>query len=233
MTEKIEENVVITRVKPQKVRLARTLGSKQFIDKQFVTLPFEGLFKDCFGEPEDNFSMIIYGESGNGKTEAEVKVCKELTKYGNVYFNSKEQGISRSLQTAWIRNGMHEVDGKVQVAHKEDYEHMIQRLKRKKSAKIVFLDSIQHSKLTYDRWLEMRRIFPKKIFVLISHSEGRKPQGADAKKIEYDVDIKCFVKDFLMYVRSRFGGGASFMIYEKGYKDRMAEKKGKKVKSKK
>lgn len=226
----IAQNPIPQQNKPKKVRLPRTLGTKQFIDKKFQVLPFEGIYKDSFGQPEDNFSMIIYGESGNGKTEGEVIICKELTKYGNVYFNSKEQGFSKSLQDAWIRNSLDEVDGKVQLAHKEPYEKMIARLKRKQSAKIVFLDSIQHSHLTYQMWIEMRALFPKKIFILISHSEGRRPQGAAAKAIEYDVDIKVFVKDFVMYVRSRYGGGKPFMIYEDGYRRRMSEKTKKPMK---
>lgn len=221
----IQENPLPKPEKPKKMRLSRTLGARQFIDKKFEELPFEGIFKDSFGVPEDNFSMIIYGASGNGKTEGEVMICKELTKYGNVYFNSKEQGVSRSLQTSWIRNNMQEVDGKVQVAHKEPYEKMMVRLKRKKSAKIVFIDSIQHMGMTYEMWKELRSLFPKKIFVLISHAEGRRPQGAAAKAIEFDVDIKCYVKDFVMYVASRFGGGKSFMIYEKGHRDKKAERK--------
>ncbi len=231
MTIENTEKAAKQPVKPPKVRLARTLGSKQFIDKKFEVLPFEGIFKECFGEPEDNFSMIIYGASGNGKTEGEVMICKELTKYGNVYFNSKEQGISRSLQTAWVRNNMAEVDGKIQIAHKEDYEHMIVRLKRKKSAKIVFIDSIQHSQITYERWLCLRAMFPKKIFVLISHAQGSEPKGAAAQAIKYDVDIKCQVKDFVLYPDSRFGGGKAFIIYEAGYRLRMERKKGKKNKA--
>jgi len=212
-------------IKPKKERLSRTLGSKQFIDKKFSELPFEGIFLESFGTPEENFSMLIYGASGHGKTEGEVMICKELTKYGNVYFNSKEQGHSLSLQTAWKRNKMEDVDGKIQLANKEAYPQMIQRLKRKKSAKIVFIDSVQHIGLTYDSWKELRAMFPKKIFVMISHAEGKRPAGAAAKSIEYDVDIKCFVKDFLMYVSSRFGGSKPFMIYEKGHRDRKAQRK--------
>ncbi|MGN6601211.1 MAG: hypothetical protein ACTHK8_02105 [Ginsengibacter sp.] len=215
-------------IKKKKLKLPRTLGAKQFLEKKFVELPFEGRYKDSFGLPEDNFSMIIWGQSGNGKTEAEVIICKELTKYGKVYFNSTEQGISRSLQTSWERNNMHEVDGMIQIAHKEDYETMVVRLKRRKSAKVVFIDSVQHSKITYEMWCDMRAMFPKKIFVLISHAKGSEPSGAAAFNIRYDVDIKCYVKDFVLYPDSRFGGGKAFIIYEEGYRRKMARKTGKK-----
>lgn len=222
----LQPNAVPQGIAPKKLRLPRTLGAKQFISKKFIELPFEGRFKDSFSQPEDNFSMIIYGSSGNGKTEAEVIICKYLTNYGTVYFNSTEQGISRSLQTAWIRNKMDEVDGKVQLAHKESYETMVARLKRKKSAKIVFIDSIQHSGISYEMWKQLRSKFPKKIFVLISHATGSEPRGAAAFDIKYDVDIKCFVKDFILYPDGRFGGGKPFVIFEEGYRRKVSRKKG-------
>lgn len=217
---------LLTAIKPKKKRMPRTLGAKQFLQKVFTELPFEGRYADSFGFPEDNFSMLIWGGSGNGKTEAEVIICKELTKHGNIYFNSTEQGISRSLQTAWLRNAMEEVDGKIQIAHKESYDTMITRLKRKKSAKIVFIDSIQHSGISYEMWKSLRAMFPKKIFVMISHAQGKEPKGASAQAIRYDVDIKSYVDCFVLYPDSRFGGGKPFMIYEEGYRRKMARKKG-------
>lgn len=216
--------------KPVKHRLSKTITSAQFIKMTFSTLEFTGAWKDFMGCPEDNFSMLLYGESGNGKTEGEVQFCKYIASFGQVYFNSNEQGISLSLQTSWIRNNIVEMGAAVRLVHKEPYDKMVQRLKRKKSAKIVFIDSIQHTKITYDMWIALRAMFPKKIFILISHSDGRLPQGAAAKAILYDVDVKVFVKDFVMYARSRFGGGKSYMIYEQGYRDAMQRKTGKKSK---
>ncbi len=221
-------------VKPKKVRLPRTLGAKQFLNKKFTTLQLGEPFGRCLGEVEDNFSMIIYGESGHGKTEVEVKLAKAMTEHGNVLFNSKEQGVSKSLQDSWQRNNMAEIDGKIQVCHKESYDTTIARLKRKKSAKVVLLDSVQHMGMTYEMWLNLRAMFPKKIFILISHGTGNKPKGAAAAAIEFDVDVKAHVRDFVMHVASRFsGGGEPFIIYEKGYKDRLEKRKKKVIKIKK
>lgn len=224
----IDEKPLPAQVKAVKHRLSKTITSAQFIKMQFNTLAFEGEWKDFMGCPEDNFSMLLYGESGNGKTEGEIKFCKYMAQFGNVYFNSNEQGISYSLQTSWIRNDIASMGDKIRLVHKEPYDKMVARLKRKKSAKIVFIDSIQHTKITYDMWLALRAMFPKKIFILISHSDGRLPQGAAAKAILYDVDVKVYVKDFVMYGRGRFGGGKSYIIYEQGYRDAMQRKTGKK-----
>jgi hypothetical protein len=224
----LEQKPLPAQDKHVKQRLSKTITSAQFLKMTFSTLEFTGPWMDFMGCPEDNFSMLLYGESGNGKTEGEVQFCKYIAQFGQVYFNSNEQGISLSLQTSWIRNNIIEMGANVRLVHKEPYDKMVCRLKRKKSAKIVFIDSLQHTKITYDMWIALRTMVPKKIFILISHSDGRLPQGAAAKAILYDVDVKVFVKDFVMYARSRFGGGKSYMIYEQGYKDAMKRKKGKK-----
>ena len=45
----------------------KTIGVSNFISKKFDIFPFEGEWKESFGEPEKNFQMIIYGDPGNGK----------------------------------------------------------------------------------------------------------------------------------------------------------------------
>ena len=56
----------------------KTIGVSNFINKKFDIFPFEGEWKESFGEPEKNFQMIIYGDPGNGKTEFSVKFAKYL-----------------------------------------------------------------------------------------------------------------------------------------------------------
>ncbi len=91
----------------------KTIGVSNFINKKFDIFPFEGEWKESFGEPEKNFQMIIYGDPGNGKTEFSVKFAKYLATFGKVLYCSYEQGISKSLQDAIIRNNMEEVTGKI------------------------------------------------------------------------------------------------------------------------
>ena len=37
----------------------KTIGVSNFISKKFDIFPFEGEWKESFGEPEKNFQMII------------------------------------------------------------------------------------------------------------------------------------------------------------------------------
>ena len=91
----------------------KAIGVNTFINKRFDTFAFDDAWKDSFGEPEKNFKMIVYGSSGNGKTEFSVKFAKYLATFGKVAYCSYEQGISKSLQDAIVRNNMEKVSGKV------------------------------------------------------------------------------------------------------------------------
>lgn len=158
--------------------------------------------------------MIIYGESGNGKTEFVVQLVKMLTKFGKVAYDSLEQGTSKTMQDAWIRNNMKEVQGQILLIDREYYDELVERLSKKKSPKIVVIDSAQYMNIDYDQYKKLKEKFRKKIFIWVSHMEGGRPDGKTAKKIMYDVDIKVHVEHFVAYVRSRFGGSEPFIIWE-------------------
>lgn len=198
--------------------MARALGVTEFLSKKFVEFEFTDKWLKAMGKPETNFKVIIYGKPKNGKTEFCIQFAKYLTNFGKVLYNSFEQGHSKSLQDAFIRQNMTDVRGKIIVTHKEKYTEMFNRLKKKKSPNIVFIDSLQYIKLSIEQWKELIETFPKKVFVVISHASGDEPKGSSAEAIQYDVDISVQVKGFAAHCQGRFGGGDSIIIWEEGYK---------------
>lgn len=205
--------------KPKKIKMARALGVREFLAKKFIVFEFTGHWLKAFGKPERNFKMIVFGKKKNGKTEFVVSFIKYMTTFGRVLYNSFEQGHSHSLQCAYMRQNMEEVIGKVITTHKEPFESMYHRLKRKKSPMIVVIDSIQHIKMTKDQWQQLVTDFPKKSFIAISHAHGDDPKGEVADFIGYDVDISVLVKGFKATCQGRYGGGDEIVIWEKGHAD--------------
>lgn len=206
--------------------MARALNANEFLNKKFKCLEFTGNWLQAFGEPEKNFNMIIFGKSGNGKTEFSVMLAKYLTKFGKVLYNSYEQGYTRSLQDAWRRNAMHEVSRNILVTHRESYAEMVCRLEKKKSPSIVFIDSIQYIRMSYEQYQHLRNQFPRKIFIVISHAKGDDPKGVAAESIQYDCEIKVLVKGFKAWPDSRYGGNQPYCFYPEGHA-RWLEKKQK------
>jgi hypothetical protein len=210
--------------------MARALNAKEFVSKQFTWLEFTGLWLASFGLPGTNFSMIIYGKSGNGKSEFALMFAKYMTRFGKVYYNSFEQGYTKSLQDAFIRQKLDECGPLLLLGNREKYAEMIIRLKKKKSPRIVFIDSVNHMKLSEDLWLKLKEMFPRKIFIMIAHGDGGEPKGAAGKAIKFDVEIKVEVKGYIAYPDCRYGGNETFMIWEKGHEKWLARQQVGKVK---
>lgn len=195
--------------------MRRAVGVDEFLNKKFVCYEFEGAWADTFGQPETNFKMIIYGKSGHGKTEFCVKLAKYCCQFGKVYYNTFEQGISRSLQTSLVRNEIKEVAGLLIFGDRESVPEMIVRLKKKHSPRIVFIDSRDYLDLKTAEFKLLIDTFPHKAFVLICWESNGRPKGEPAKDMEFMCDIKCRVFNFVATPRSRYGGNKPFVIWDK------------------
>lgn len=195
----------------------KAIGITQFQEKSFDVYDIEGEWQESFGMIEKNFKMSITGDSGGGKTELVVKFIKELCLKNNVkadYF-SYEQGHSKSLQAAVIRNAMEEVKGKVMFMTGGTFDELLTRLKRRASARIVVIDSQDYSELSTKQFKLLVKNFPRKSFIVTSWANKDKPANKAARDIEYMCDIKVYVAKYKAYPRSRYGGNETLVIWDK------------------
>lgn len=195
--------------------MQRAIGISDFLAKQFDTFPFAGKWLDTFGEPEKNFKAIVYGKPGNGKTEFIMQLSKYLASFTRVHYNSFEQGISKTLQDALIRNDMMAVAGKIMFGNMETFDELMERLASKNAPQVVVIDSRDYMNLTTAQFKTMTERHPRKAFIIICWEAGGKPKGEYGKSIEYFCDIKVHVRDFVAYPRSRFGGNQKFIIWDR------------------
>lgn len=191
----------------------RAFTAEEFVKIKFVTMPFEGEFKNLIGTPERSGAWLIWGDSGNGKTRFALQLAKYLCKFGKVLYDSMEEGMKLSFQRAIISTNFKPVDKNFQIIDQEPIDELILRLRKRKSANIVFIDSLQYTELTKSTYKRMINIFPNKLFIFISHAEGRSPKGTTAQAIRYDADVKIYVDSYMAYCVSRFGGGKTYSIW--------------------
>lgn len=194
--------------------MAKAIGVNDFIDKKFKEYAFTGIMADTFGVPEQNFKMLIYGHPKNGKTELCIQLAKYFASFGKVYYNSYEQGISKTLQDALKRNNMKEVAGKVMFGSKERLDQMIASIKRTKP-RFIFIDSRDYMNLTDEHFKILIETFPRKAFILVCWEKGGLPKGEHAQNITYMVDITVQVKNFIAHPVSRFGGNNKYVIWNR------------------
>lgn len=199
----------------------------QIMQQRFVDVP--GLSQemiDCLGNVEDTFTAIIYGESGHGKTNMTVRLLKELKSLGSMLYISYEEGHGRSIQDLISRhNLLHELP-QLMFSDGETIDDLIDRLKKKKSPRVIVIDSWQYSEFTFEDYKRLKSHFVmgkstgrRKIFIFISHVLGKKPDGKAALEVKRDCNIKIHVDHFVGFVTTRFSGSSKhFLIWEPGAK---------------
>jgi len=198
--------------------MGRAVSVTEMLKRKFKIMLFTGIWLATFGKPEMTGVWIFWGHSGNGKTRFLLQLAKYLTRFTKtkVAYNTLEEGARLSMQKAIKETNMLEVGKKFIILDREDIEDLKERLNRRKSPDIIIIDSLQYTDLNKKSYKQLKSEFPKKLFIFISHAEGKLPEGRLAKFIRYDADIKGFIEGYKLNAMSRFGGGAPYTIWEKG-----------------
>ncbi len=180
---------------------------------------FSGAWLDSFGMPELGGCWLIWGSSGNGKTRFTLQLCKYLAEFGRVAYNSLEEGLSLSMQTAIKSVGMSAVARQFILLDKEPIDELRARLRAQKSPDVVVVDSVQYSGLNKDTAKALVDEFPRKLFVFVSHADGKNPAGRTAGAIRFHANVKLFVEGYrIPQPVSRYKEGicAAFTIWDEG-----------------
>lgn len=203
--------------------MGRAISNKNVLTAKFEVAEFDGAFLASFGKPELRGSWIVYGGSGSGKTTFLMQLCKYLTRFRRVAYNSLEQGLSLSLQKAWERVRMDEAGSRIILLNKESLKDLRVRLSKKQSPDVVVIDSVHYwFGLKVADAMKLKDDFPNKLFIFVSHEKRGQPDGVVAEKIRYDSEIKMRVEGYKVFVTTRYEvaergeGGADFVIWEQG-----------------
>lgn len=196
--------------------MKRALNVKQLLKKKFNEMSFHGKWQDSFGVPERSGAWLIWGQSGNGKTSFTLQLCKYLSQFGKVMYDSLEEGARKSFQEALIRNDMQELGSNFLILDREPVEDLKERLRRHKSPHIIVIDSFQYAGLTKTDYKHLKDEFQSKLFIFISHAEGKHPEGRAAKFVRYDADVKIHIEGYKAFPTSRYGGGAPYIVWKDG-----------------
>lgn len=208
--------------------MGKTIGLKQLAQKVYQVV--QGLppeIQSSLGEIEDAWDAIIYGASGNGKTNCTIMILKALLVAmvkAKAEYVSYEEGHAKTVQDTMIgRHNMLEIVGnRLAITEHLTFEELDAKMGKKQSAKIWVIDSLQASQLTYSQCKALKQKYvlsrKKKIIIYVAWSEGKLPQGACGKAVEYYANIKMRVEGLIMFPKSRYGGNKPYVIHEPGAK---------------
>lgn len=198
--------------------MARTLSAKQVLTIKFDTIRLGGGWDECVGEIETTGIWFIWGNSGNGKTSAVVSLCKELSAFGKVLYNSREEGVSLTMQNTLRRYGMGELGSRFQLANMS-LQELDEKISQQRSPKFVVLDSFQFMGLTYKDFRAFCEKHKNKMLIFVSRTRGRQPEGRAAISAMYDASCKIWVEGYKAFSKGRLVGTTGEMtIWDEGAK---------------
>lgn len=196
--------------------MARAVSINDLLTKKRNVLAFDSEWHDLVGCPEMSGSWIIWGGSTSGKTSFALQLAKYLARFDRVAYNSLEEGDCQSMKLAFERAGMIEVAKRVILLDREPMNELVERLEKHKSPNIIIIDSLQYTQITLAQYIEVKSKFPNKLFIFISHADGKEPDGKVARRIRYDSNVKIYVSGYKAYCNSRYGGGIPYVIWAEG-----------------
>lgn len=171
-----------------------------------------------FGKPEQGDTIIVVGDSSNGKSNFVMQTAKELCRLGIVLYESFEEGSSLTFQNRMKLMRMNEVQGKFRAVAGESIDDLRERLRRTHSPKFVIIDSFQMSGYTYEDAAQIVDEFPQKTFIWVSQAYKGQPLGKPAMRLWYLAGLKIKVSGYKATSPGRYTEhpGAVFKVWEQG-----------------
>lgn len=196
----------------------QALSVSQLLAQEKETLQLSPEWAEAFGEPEAVGTWLVWGNSGNGKTSFALLLAKELCRHGVVLYNSLEEGVSLSMMNAVERCGLAEVNRRVRFVS-EDMDVLLERLQKRRSPRMVIIDSFQYTQMNYRQYLKFKEALPKHLLVFISHADGNLPASRSAKSVMYDASLKVWIEGYRAHSKGRFIGERGYLnIWDEGAK---------------
>lgn len=204
-----------------KTRKTRSKGKKAMTLRSFMNwkplmLGFTGKWQRLLGNPELTGSWLVWGPSANGKSYFCLELANYLSQFAKVAYLPLEEGASASFQRRIIEVGIDVTNRNFVPWFDCNADEMISRLTMRNAPRIIIIDSWQYAGMNYSDYKKLRQMFPDRLFIIISHADGKEPSGAVAQRIRYDAFCKIFVSGFVANAQSRYGGELPLVIWREG-----------------
>lgn len=193
-------------------KLPRAYSMKDLNKIVYQVFHFIGEWLLLFGEPEKGATWFIWGNSGNGKSTTCAKLAFMLSGFGKVLYLALEEKKGKSIRMKLKEDGFTDKTKNFRLLPFSTFQQLIQRLHRRNSEDIIFIDSLQYWGISYKQYQSLIEIFPNKTFVFVSHAKGKDPKGGVADSIHYDAAVKIWVEGGRIDVKHRFEGGGGLMV---------------------
>ena len=190
----------------------KAINTYNLFKAKFKLLNLDEPWASLIGMPEQTGTWFVYGAPKNGKTSFCMALCKYMTKFSRVIYNSVEEGMSLTMQDAVRRAQMQTVGNRFLLGDKWTVDELTEELRKKNSPNFVVIDSVQFADLKFSEYRSLKETFPHKIFCYVSHVNGKEPDGNIAKRIYRDANAVFRVEGFRAFPVTRYGGSGYYDV---------------------
>lgn len=199
--------------------MKRGLTYDNIINQAFDLVPFEGEWAKAFGRPAYGNVWFVWGDSGSGKSSFIMQLIKELARMGNkVVYNALEEYQTKSYRDRLLKYNMAAVSTNF-LTIKEQLPELSVRLKKRNSASVVIIDSIQFLDTTKKQLKAFFESFKHKTIIIVSQAERGKERGALAVDANFEAYMKIYIDKYVAYFKGREevpADGGEFVIWQEG-----------------
>lgn len=179
-----------TQVQTSNVKTEGTMSGAEMGSMTFEKLNFNDYYKGIFGSPATNFDMCIDGSPGSGKTTFLLMFANYLADFhGPTLFVTTEEFGSATLIDKVNR---------FNIKSKNLYfAKKVPALDELKKYKFVFIDSINHAKITIEQYQAMREKAAKTAFILVlQQTKSGSYKGSTDWPHEVEITMSLFKDEF-------------------------------------
>lgn len=195
--------------------MARAYSVTKILSTKYELVQWGEAWATAFGYPAASGVWFIWGNSGNAKTRFMLELAKELSKTKRVFYNSREEGNSHTMQLALIEAGIDGSNRKLIIGN-ESADDMRLRLAKRRGPEVVIMDSIQYFTIRFAAFREMVESNPDVLFIVNSQADGKQPLGNVAKSIRFDAALKIWVEGYVATSNGRYNPGGQYTIWAEG-----------------
>jgi hypothetical protein len=200
----------------------RAFSPEELLRLKLPVMEFEGEWREAFGCPPKAGLWCVYGGSGSGKSSFAMQLAKYLCRFGKVFYNSHEEGHSKSFVDRIKKYGMREVNTKF-VSGTLNIQELDERMSQPRKGRIYLIDSFQSMgflTIGSNGFRSLCQRHPNLLIIFISRADGKQPQGRAGVSCMFDADVKIWVEGFRAFCKGRFQEdahrGKYFTVWEEG-----------------
>lgn len=201
----------------------RAVSISNIEERKYSYIPFSKPFSEAFGNREKGGNWIVYGKAGQGKTRFILQLAKEFDRMGyRVLVASLEMGFCADFQKDLKDAGIRSKVQKIVFTDALTVPDLNEMMEKQRSPDVVIIDSLQYFVNQYEATAEgiiaLRKKFRSKIFVYVSHVEGKEVEGKTAYAVKRDSFVRIQVHGFrAIYIgRGKGGPRGYYTIWEEG-----------------